>query len=69
MENAVILLVVVGLVVGILVISYVIRSAVNKGADAIHNSRQRKNNEMNAGKQENLSERYAHLDTSDNDQD
>ena len=52
------ILIIAGLTAVIMLIRYVINSAINKGVDAIHNARVEKKNKENPRGHENLADRY-----------
>ncbi len=56
--NTMIILLMVGLFVLFYAISYIVRAVVNKGADMIGNAIADKKNKEQAGKNENLADRY-----------
>ncbi len=58
MSNTAVILFMIGFAVVILLINYIVRAVVNKGADAISNAMAEKKNKKNTDESENLADRF-----------
>ncbi len=58
MSNTAIILFMIGLAAVIILINYIVREVVSKGADAISNAMAEKKNKKNENESENLADRF-----------